>query len=164
MKIIRYMVLLCLILCFLTACEDVNKDDTKQLMETQIQVGDTVISLDEDMAEVLASLGESKDYTETKSCLYDGYDKVYTYDQVVITAYPKGDRDYVSGMEVTSAAVKLSSGLKVGDSLDVIKEKYDSDELVINNDTCLYETENYGVQFYLTGDDIDGIEIYKITE
>lgn len=121
MKKMRGIVACSLVLCFLAACGDTNRGAPDQgtsqgnndksaegktafqeqsLKETQIQVGETVISLNEDMAEVQAALGESLDYSQTKSCLYDGYDKVYTYDQIIITTYPKENRDYVGGMEI----------------------------------------------------------------
>ncbi len=189
MKKVRYILIIGFMLSLLAACKNADKNSSKdeseskvettnkattkpdekktgekQLSETQVQIGDHIISLNDDMADVIKVLGESKDFSESKSCLYDGNDKVYTYDKIVITTYPKGDKDYISGIEIVSDGVSIQSGIKVGDNVEDVKAKFDSNKLNVSEVSCSYETDNYGIELYLKDKTVDAIEIYQITE
>ena len=56
--------------------------------EYVFRAGDTTVSIDQDMAEVLSALGEPKEYFEAESCAFEGMDKTYTYSGFVITTRP----------------------------------------------------------------------------
>ena len=51
------------------------------------------VSINDDMAGVLAALGEPQSYFEAESCAFEGLDKTYTYSGFVITTRPEGEKD-----------------------------------------------------------------------
>lgn len=84
--------------------------DTPYLFET----GGTVITVNKNMADVLADLGEPQSYFEAASCAFDGLDKTYTYTGFVITTRPEGDTDMVNSILLTDDSVTTPEGLYIG--------------------------------------------------
>ena len=161
-KILLITMMLCL---SLSACANKDKaeggksdteSDVNQLMVTDGQVS---VELDEDFESFKSELGEPKDYSENKSCLYDGYDKTYTYENLVIITYPINGKEKVASITVLSDAVKHNLPISIGDSLDKIKSEYSEEKLDITDSCCIYENE-YGIAFYLEDDVVVEIEIY----
>ena len=76
--------------------------------------GDFTISIDQDMADVLAALGEPQSYFEAASCAFEGLDKTYTYSGFQITTRPEGDKDYVNSILLTDDSVTTPEGLYIG--------------------------------------------------
>lgn len=84
--------------------------------------GDLTISVDQDMSEVLAGLGEPDTYFEAPSCAFNGLDKIYTYSHFIIYTYPNGDKDYVSSVVLMDDFAETPEGICIGSSLsDVVK-------------------------------------------
>ena len=86
--------------------------------------GDTAVAIDQDMAEVLAALGEPKSYFEAESCAFQGLDKTYTYSGFVITTRPDGDKDYVNSIVLTDDSVTTPEGIYIGSSADDVAAAY----------------------------------------
>lgn len=83
-------------------------------------VGDFAVTIDQDMAEVLAALGEPQSYFEAASCAFEGLDKIYTYSGFQITTRPDGDKDYVNSILLTDDSVSTPEGIYIGSpALDV---------------------------------------------
>ncbi len=76
--------------------------------------GDFAISIGQDMADVLAALGEPQSYFEAASCAFEGLDKTYTYSGFQITTRPEGDKDYVNSILLTDDSVTTPEGLYIG--------------------------------------------------
>lgn len=83
-----------------------------------ISLGATYSSLD---------LGEAKDYYEVQSCAFDGMDKIYTFDHYEVHTYPDANTDKVLTVYFLDDQVSTTEGVKIGDSLDIMTEKYGSD-------------------------------------
>lgn len=130
--------------------------------EREVKVNNEIISLNEDIEEVVGKIGESKEYTESKSCLYEGFDRKYTYDDVVINTYPKDDKNYVSTIDVLSKDVILSKNVKVGDGINDVVEAFGEDYAEKEETYCTYEYGDYGIAFYFEDGLIDVIELYVI--
>lgn len=79
---------------------------------------------DDDTADFKAAFGEPITYTEAPSCNYDGNDTVCEYAGFNIYTYPDGETDRVSIIELTDGSVATNKGVKVGDTEDVMTEKY----------------------------------------
>lgn len=77
-------------------------------------VGDFAVTIDQDMAEVLAALGEPQSYFEAASCAFEGLDKIYTYSGFQITTRPEGDKDYVNSILLTDDSVTTPEGAYIG--------------------------------------------------
>lgn len=86
--------------------------------------GDFAISIDQDMAEVLAALGEPQSYFEAASCAFEGLDKIYTYPGFQITTRPDGDKDYVNSILLTDDSVTTPEGVYIGSPREDVLELY----------------------------------------
>ena len=78
----------------------------------------------QDMAKVLAALGEPQSYFEAASCAFDGLDKTYTYAGFVVTTYPDGEQDFVNSVRLTDDSVTTPEGVYVGAGLAAITAAY----------------------------------------
>lgn len=84
----------------------------------------TQITMNENMADVLAALGEPQSYFEAASCAFEGLDKTYTYAGFVITTYPDGDRDLINSIRLTDDSAATQEGIYVGCTSDQIQAVY----------------------------------------
>lgn len=86
--------------------------------------GEFTIFISQDMADVLAALGEPESYFEAPSCAYDGMDKIYTYPGFEITARPEGEKDLVNSIFLTDDSVTTPEGLYIGASAEDVQSIY----------------------------------------
>ena len=153
--------------CILSACGDASKSNDgsgtqnveKDTNERIVTEGQASIELNGDFSSIKESLGETLDYTESKSCLYDGYDKTYTYENVVIITYPIDNQEKVSSITILSEDVKHNLPVSIGDNVDAIKDAYGESNLDITDACCIYEDE-FGIAFYTLDGVVVEIEIY----
>ena len=82
------------------------------------------VSINDDMAGVLAALGEPQSYFEAESCAFEGLDKTYTYSGFVITTRPEGEKDYVNSILLTDDSVTTPEGIFIGSSGDDVIAAY----------------------------------------
>lgn len=119
--------------------------------------GDTVVSIDQDMAEVLAALGEPKEYFEAESCAFEGMDKTYTYSGFVITTRPEGEKDFVNSILLTDDSAATPEGIYLGSAADDVTAAYG--ESAGATDTFLpYTKGNTSLNFVLSGGKVISIE------
>lgn len=83
------------------------------------------VAIDDNMADVLAALGEPMSYYEAASCGFEGMDKFYTYSGFIISTTPGEDlQDYVSSIRLTDDSVTTPEGVHVGSSADEVTAAY----------------------------------------
>ena len=87
--------------------------------------GETIIPLGAEYSSL--NLGEAKDYYEVQSCAFDGMDKIYTFDHYEVHTYPDAGTDKVLSVYFLDDQVTTTDGVKIGDSIDTMTEKYGSD-------------------------------------
>lgn len=114
------------------------------------------VSIDQDMAEVLAALGEAQSYFEAASCAFEGLDKTYTYPGFQIITRPEGDKDYVNSILLTDDSVTTQEGIYIGGSKDDITAAYGAGEET--GSAIMYTKGNVTLSFILEGDKIISIE------
>ena len=76
--------------------------------------------------DVVASLGEPLDRAEAPSCLHDGNDTVYFYEDVEIVTSPSGQGEFVVSVTLLSPVVVTEEGIQlganIGDALTALGE------------------------------------------
>ena len=119
--------------------------------------GENTVAIDDDMAAVLAALGEAKSYFEAESCAFEGLDKTYTYPGFVITTRPDGEKDFVNSIVLTDDSVTTPEGVYIGSTAADVAAAYgESDD---STDTVLsYTKDNTTLNFILDGDKVISIE------
>lgn len=159
--------LLCFVL-FFSACGSEPEKDTNSPAKSESKYTFKVVSadnfeikIDQDMAEVLAGIGDPLAYFEAASCAFDGLDKTYTYAGFVITTRPDGDKDYVNAILLTDDSVTTPEGLYIGSSAEAVIESYGEAE---RTDTRIsYVDGNTTLSFILKDGYVISIEYIPVS-
>lgn len=119
-----------------------------------------------DSASVLSALGENCEKTETISCVYDGYDKTFEYDGIIVSTVPVDGKDVIEMFTITGPEYKTTRNITVGATREEViaayGENYWDDGYV--NYTESGDPENISemrIQFLFDGDTVDEIYIYS---
>lgn len=140
-----------------TSQSEPAKPTPPDIAEYVFRSGDTTVSVDQDMAEVLSALGEPKEYFEAESCAFEGMDKTYTYSGFVITTRPDGEKDFVNSIALTDDSVTTPEGLYIGSSAADITAAYG--ECAGATETFFpYTKGNTALNFVLSGGKVISIE------
>ena len=117
----------------------------------------TEITVNENMADVLAALGEPQSYFEAESCAFDGLDKTYTYAGFVITTYPDGERDFINSIRLTDDSAATPEGAYIGCTADQVRAVYgDAKDGPVS--ALSYTKGDTTLNFILDGDAVISIE------
>lgn len=119
--------------------------------------GETRLSIDQDMAEVLSALGEPKEYYEAPSCAFEGLDKTYTYSGFYLTTRPDGEKDFVNSIVLTDDSVTTPEGLYIGSTADDVTAAY-GESAGATATFIPYTKGNTALNFVLSGGKVISIE------
>lgn len=121
----------------------------------------TEVTVNENMAGVLAALGEPQSYFEAESCAFEGMDKTYTYAGFVITTYPDGERDFINSIRLTDDSAATQEGLYIGCTANQVREVYgDAEDSQIG--ALSYTNGDTMLNFILEGDVVISIEYLPV--
>lgn len=87
----------------------------------------TNISMNAPAADILAALGEPKNYTEEASCAFDGLDKTYYYGSFYLQTYPMTDGDYIYCLWMVDDSVNTAEGIYIGAPESQVEAAYGAD-------------------------------------
>lgn len=165
--------------CLMTACGGTSDDDaesagtgsenasdagTETTAETEYEnfvfkvstADNYVVSIEDNMADVLAALGDPQSYYEAASCAFDGLDKIYTYAGFTISTYPDGDNDYINSILLTDDSVSTAEGIYIGcTEEDVIAAYGECDRL---GNVLKYTKGSTAINFVFEDDTVISIE------
>ena len=120
------------------------------------EVSGTQIAIDQNMAEVLAVLGEPAAYFETASCAFAGLDKMYTYSGFTITTRPEEEEDFVTSILLTDDSVTTPEGVYIGSTVADVMAAYGEAEAA--NGVIKYTLGGTVINFVLSGESVISIE------
>lgn len=116
-----------------------------------------IVSINDNMADVLAALGEPLSYFEAASCAFEGMDKIYTYSGFLITTEPGEDlQDYVNSIRLTDDSVTTPEGVHIGSSADDVTAAYGDGSQTAN--VISYTKGDSAINFVLESDKVVSIE------
>ena len=121
------------------------------------KAGGYTVSIGDNMADVLAAIGEPVSYFEAASCAFEGMDKTYTYSGFEITTQPgEGLQDYVNSIRLTDDSVTTREGVYIGCSVDDVTAAYGEGSRTEN--VIRYTEGDSAMNFVLDGDKVISIE------
>ena len=147
---------------------EVKKTETKKVAadgkvdddDFIIIINDIQIKFGEDFNLYTDKIGEPDDYTQARSCMHDGDDKIYTFGDVIVYTFPEGKKDIVYIVEYTGDTPTLS-GIKAGSTKAEVISAYGND-FVEDPMFLTYETkEGATVSFQMENDIVTYIELFK---
>lgn len=122
----------------------------------------TAVSVNQDMAEVLAAEGEPLSYFEAESCAFNGLDKTYTYAGFIISTRPEGEQDFVNSILLTDDSVTTPEGVYIGSSKDAVIAAYgEGDEVGLS---LSYTKGDCALNFIFDGETVISIEYLPVVE
>ena len=77
--------------------------------------------------DIIAALGDGYTYFEAPSCAYEGMDKVYTYNSIVVRSYTMDGADYIAAVELKDDTVATAEGIRIGSTEDDVRAAYGED-------------------------------------
>ena len=116
--------------------------------ETEIKIGDNLLNLE---------LPETSNVYEAESCAFDGTEKTYTYENYEITTCVKENSEDILSIYLTSDQVSTKEGIKIGDSVDAMKQAYGED-FELTDFSYVYKKGNSTLTFITDNDIITSIE------
>jgi len=152
---IKLLIGICLLMC--SAC---TVNEQKEYLSGPLVKEDFVYEINNKSIElnnlfIADNFGEYG-YYEMPSCGYDGFDKLYTYDNFEISTYPNGQKDYVLYIDLYEEAY-TARGISLGSSRQELIEKY-GEEYTERAGYIIYNLDDYSLLFYIEDDTVWEIE------
>ena len=109
----------------------------------------------------ITSLGDDYSYFESPSCAYQGMDKVYTYDSIIIRTYTMDEVDYINSIEIKDDTVETPEGIYIGCTSDQVTEAYGDS----GSDSLIYVDGDIQLSFITDGSgNVTGISYDVVSE
>ena len=116
--------------------------------EKEIKIGDNLLNL---------NLPEASNVYESESCAFDAIEKTYTYENYEITTCVKENSEDILSIYLTSDQVSTEEGIKIGDSVDAMKQAYGED-FELTDFSYVYRKGDSTLTFITDNDVITSIE------
>lgn len=124
------------------------------------EVNGVQIPMHAEAAPILEQLGEEKSYFESASCAFEGLDKEYTYNGFVLTTYPDGDTDRISGITLQDDTVETPEGICIGSSQEDVEKAYGA----LDGGSGKYTFGDWQLIILLDGGSVTSIQYIIVTE
>ena len=122
------------------------------------------IYINEEADSVLVRLGEPSGGTyEAVSCAFEGKEIFYYYDGFTIQTYEKNGKKYIYTINLEDDTVKTAEGIKLGDSLTAVTDKYGT-HYALSGDTYAYVKDKMKLTFIIQNDRVMSIKYWLITD
>lgn len=121
--------------------------------------------LDSDAMPLIEALGNDFEYIEIPSCVYEGNDKSFIYNDFEVYTYPLNGVDMIDEIIVLTPLYETSKGISVGDSvqelINVYGEKYTDQGGLITYHTKQSDKKSPVIYFYTENGIIVSIHYYS---
>jgi hypothetical protein len=136
-KLTKLAVILLMVVLILPGCKfegNEQRDSSKAAENKQLE-GDykyttndgITINLDQDVTEVLDSLGKPMETFEAPSCAFNGVDKTFLYGSYQIVTYPIDNEDHISTIDLLDDTVITEEGISLGSTQEEVVAAYGED-------------------------------------
>ena len=135
--------------------------------DLKIVIDNKELRCNADFSTVLPTLGNDYQYSESKSCEYDGLDKIYIFKHFSIYTFPQNQKDYISEITLNDNSYSTSKGLKVGTKKDEVITAY-GENFFTSGVNLTYNIENNAedtkaASLYFTVDENDTVTAIGMT-
>ena len=119
------------------------------------------VELNTEIEPIVEALGEPKDVSSQTTCHgTEGEDKTYTYDGFTIMTYPKDGKDLVLEVNISSADIASSKGVKVGDPVSAVTAAYGEPSKKVGVYYSYSTADNKSLQFMVENDVVTEIDYF----
>lgn len=110
---------------------------------------------------LIKKAGKPKSKKVTKSCAYNGKDRIYKYNDFILYTYSNTDNgpEYINGITFLTSKVSTKEGIKIGSSYSSVQEKYGDKKDYLGVYT--YKKGNSKLQIQIEDDEVINIRYIK---
>lgn len=156
----RKVFFICLFLLLLTGCS--SKGENFEVPDDYLITYNAIdIKPGTFFNNVLATLGEYNHVREVESSYIDGTASVYEYDTFEIETYIENNIEKIAAIAITSDEQFTNEGLKLGDSVERMKELYGVNFEMKQDNIYAYKTSDTNILFVVENGIIVGI-VYNL--
>ncbi len=121
MKRVLFFALVLVLMLGLCAC---GKDTGFSEADLSLTVDGVAVTAKSEVSDLLAGFGEDYEYYEAISCVYEGMDKTFTYENLSLYTYPDGSGDCLMEIYCVDGDVKTAKGITFGSTKAEIEAAY----------------------------------------
>lgn len=116
-------------------------------------------------AGLLAAMGEPVSFSEAPSCLFEGTDKTYEFEDIVVYTITKNGVDLIDGIDLLSSRYSTRRGITVGSTKASILAAY-GEPLSSDNDLVYLadpsqDDSSATLTFIMDGDVVAAVSVYS---
>jgi hypothetical protein len=128
-------------------------------------IGGTLYTMLGPVEGLLAFLGQPVFFSEAPSCLYEGTDKTYEYEDLILYTITKGGQDLIDGIDLATDRWTTRRGIRVGSTVEDVLEAYgdpfsEDPDLVYISDQTLGEVSPR-ITFVINDGQVSMVSIYS---
>jgi hypothetical protein len=158
-SVVSIVLVILLVLSACTKTEGLTKNDFI------FDINTLSIELDSDSSVLIGELGDDYQFSEAPSCVYDGTDKYYSYEDIEIYTYPLDNKDLIDEIVLLDPKYSTRRGIKVGDLLRMVEVTY-GDDFVQDGDMITYrmdpeDPQSPAIYFMIEDDIVTSIHFYS---
>lgn len=117
-KLLCFALVLVLGLCACGSNAKFSEDDLS------LTVDGVAVTVKSEVSDLLDGFGEGYEYSEAISCVYEGMDKTFTYENLSLYTYPDGSSDCLMEIYCVDGDVKTAKGITFGSTKAEIEAAY----------------------------------------
>lgn len=144
------------------ASDDVDEDE-EGIEAYVFETKGVEIAMNAQVAPIIESLGEYKEFFEAESCAFQGMEKTYTYDGFDLYTYEIDGVDSVASISFLDDSVKTQEGIYLYSSLDDMIDAY-GDDYEESLGLYTYVQGDSELAFLVDNDEVVSIEYIAVTE
>ena len=131
-----------------------------------VMIGGKAYPVRVDSAEVLGVLGTDCEKDETISCVYDGMDKTFTYDGIIVSTVPVDGKDIIEMFTIKSSEYTTTRNITVGATREEVIAAYgenywDDGYVTYTESGDENDISEMRIQFLFENDVVSEIYIYS---
>lgn len=100
------------------------KNESNAAPAFALTVGTFTIRMDQNIQEVLDTMGEPLGVFEAPSCAFDGIDRIFSFPGLQIHTYPLDESDFIHTISIRDDSIMTQNGIYLGNSLDNVLAAY----------------------------------------
>ena len=136
-----------------------DEGETEKLTKDAVSYNNFVLKIGMVINEdVISKIGEPTDIQNADSCIGDGQDIIYSYQDLDLQTFKSEDKEVLYSIVINTDSVATADGIRVGNTYDEVKNVYGTPE----DETVAFVSykveEDRWITFYLTDNVVESIE------
>lgn len=136
-----------------------DEGETEKLTKDAVSYNNFVLKIGMVINEdVISKIGEPTDIQNADSCIGDGQDIIYSYQDLDLQTFKSEDKEVLYSIVINTDSVATADGIRVGNTYDEVKNVYGTPEEETVAFVSYKVEEDRWITFYLTDNVVESIE------